>query len=69
MLIKTRNRTLAVNHATFQHSVVIIFAELLCSSSSSSSSSSSIYWYETYLHVYNHNNNIITNYNMITNNK
>ena len=33
------------------------------------SSSSSIYWYETYLHVYNHNNNIITNYNMITNNK
>ena len=34
-------------------------------------SSSSIYWYETYLHVYNHNNNIITvtNYNMITNNK
>ena len=32
------------------------------------SSSSSIYWYETYLHVYNHNNNIITNYN-ITNNK
>ena len=30
MLIKTRNRTLAVNHATIQHSVVIIFAELLC---------------------------------------
>ena len=26
---KTRNRTLALNHATFQHSVVI-FAELLC---------------------------------------
>ena len=31
--------------------------------------SSSIYWYETYLHVYNHNNNIIANYNMITNYK
>ena len=30
MLIKTPNLTLAVNHATFQHSVVIIFAELLC---------------------------------------
>ena len=39
------------------------------SSSSSSSSSSSTYWYETYLHVYNHNNNIITSYNMITNDK